>query len=91
MIGMFFLVWHGVCLHGESKAPGYQNMILTASHSATVSAPARLHMGFLDLNGSLGRRFGSLGMALEELATQITAYPDPRVSAEGPQAARAEA
>lgn len=48
-------------------------------------------MGFLDLNGSLGRRFGSLGMALEELATEVTAHADHRVSAEGPQAARAEA
>ncbi len=26
-------------------------------------APARLHLGFLDLNGGLGRRFGSLGLA----------------------------
>ena len=25
--------------------------------------PARLHLGFLDLNGGLGRRFGSLGLA----------------------------
>lgn len=48
-------------------------------------------MGFLDLNGSLGRRFGSLGMALEELATEVTAHADDHVSAEGPQAARAEA
>ena len=30
-----------------------------------VSVPARLHVGFVDLNGGLGRRFGSLGIALD--------------------------
>ncbi|WP_147071507.1 beta-ribofuranosylaminobenzene 5'-phosphate synthase family protein [Sulfuriferula plumbiphila] len=63
----------------------------TAYLSATVRAPARLHMGFLDLNGSLGRRFGSLGLAIEELATTVTAHPDDRISAQGPQAERAQA
>lgn len=29
-----------------------------------VRAPARLHLGFVDLNGALGRRFGSLGLAI---------------------------
>lgn len=48
-------------------------------------------MGFLDLNGGLGRRFGSLGLSLNELATTVTAYPDSQVSAEGPQSSRVEA
>jgi beta-ribofuranosylaminobenzene 5'-phosphate synthase len=30
-----------------------------------VNAFARLHMGFLDLNGSQGRRFGSIGLGLD--------------------------
>lgn len=30
-----------------------------------VVAPARLHFGFIDLNGELGRLFGSLGMAID--------------------------
>lgn len=30
-----------------------------------VSAPARLHLGFIDLNGACGRVFGSIGVALE--------------------------
>lgn len=64
-------------------------MTPTARHSATVRAPARLHMGFLDLNGSLGRRFGSLGLALEEPATIVTAWADDSIHAEGPQSARA--
>ncbi|HYD65594.1 beta-ribofuranosylaminobenzene 5'-phosphate synthase family protein [Azospirillum sp.] len=40
-----------------------------------VTAPARLHLGFLDMNGGLGRRFGSLGLTLEGLATTIRARP----------------
>jgi beta-ribofuranosylaminobenzene 5'-phosphate synthase len=47
-------------------------------------------MGFLDLNGGLGRRFGSLGLSLDELATTLTAFPAEQVSAEGPQSARVE-
>ncbi len=31
----------------------------------TVEAPARLHLGFIDLNGGCGRLFGSIGVALE--------------------------
>jgi len=36
-----------------------------------VFAPARLHLGFLDLNGGLGRRFGSLGLAIDGLGTRV--------------------
>ena len=36
-----------------------------------VNAFARLHMGFLDLNGSQGSRFGSLGVGLDGLDTLI--------------------
>lgn len=38
-----------------------------------IVAPARLHLGFLDLEGGLGRRFGGLGLALNGIATKITA------------------
>lgn len=37
----------------------------------TVIAPARLHMGFIDLSGALGRHFGSIGLALNEISTHI--------------------
>jgi beta-RFAP synthase len=43
--------------------------------SVTVKAPARLHLGFLDLNASLGRRFGSIGLAIESHATKLTLTP----------------
>lgn len=39
--------------------------------SVIVAAPARLHLGFLDLHGGLGRRFGSLGLTIEDLATRV--------------------
>ena len=38
----------------------------------TVNAPARLHLGFFDLNGGLGRRYGSIGIAIEDIATCVT-------------------
>jgi beta-RFAP synthase len=36
-----------------------------------VSAPARLHLGFLDLNGDAGRKFGSIGLAISSHYTII--------------------
>ncbi len=43
----------------------------------TVETTARLHMGFFDLNGDLGRRFGSIGLSLDKPTTKIcaTIYP----------------
>jgi beta-RFAP synthase len=40
--------------------------------AVTVDAPARLHLGFLDPNGSLGRVFGSVGLTIDERGTRIT-------------------
>ncbi|NEV63629.1 beta-ribofuranosylaminobenzene 5'-phosphate synthase family protein [Thiorhodococcus minor] len=54
-----------------------------------VEAPARLHLGFLDLNGGLGRRFGSLGLTLDGLCTSVSAQRCERFSAEGPESQRA--
>jgi beta-RFAP synthase len=44
---------------------------MTSFSSVSVIAPARLHMGFLDLSSALGRHFGSIGVALNEPVTQI--------------------
>lgn len=41
--------------------------------NVTVRTSARLHMGFFDLNGGLGRKFGSLGLSLEEPSLVIGA------------------
>lgn len=48
------------------------------THSVTVTIPARLHLGFLDLNGSLGRRFGSIGLSISGLRTTVAFRRAPR-------------
>ncbi|HSH73018.1 MAG TPA: beta-ribofuranosylaminobenzene 5'-phosphate synthase family protein [Methylophilaceae bacterium] len=55
----------------------------------SVVTTARLHMGFFDLNGGLGRRFGSIGVSLQHPATVIHAYPAATFTAEGAGAGRA--
>jgi beta-RFAP synthase len=56
-----------------------------------VRAAARLHLGFLDLNGSLGRRFGSLGLALDRPATTLSIRRATSLSVIGPEQVRASA
>ena len=56
--------------------------------SVSVTAPARLHMGFLDPNASLYRKFGSIGLALNEIATRVTVRRSHRLEANGPQSER---
>jgi beta-ribofuranosylaminobenzene 5'-phosphate synthase len=55
----------------------------------TVRAPARLHLGFLDLHGGLGRRFGGLGLSIDAFATVVHAHRAPELLVEGREAARA--
>jgi len=43
----------------------------TPSAAAEVFAPARLHLGFLDVSGTLGRDFGSLGLTIEGIGTRL--------------------
>jgi len=56
--------------------------------SVTVTAPARLHLGFLDLNGSLGRRFGSIGLSIDGLRTRVTARAAAHMRVTGPDSER---
>jgi len=56
----------------------------------TVEAPARLHLGFLDPSGGLGRRFASLGLAIDALGTRITVRLAARMSVEEPERERVE-
>ena len=39
--------------------------------SVMLRAPGRLHLGFLDPAGTLGRRFGSLGLVVDGLETVV--------------------
>ena len=53
-----------------------------------VEAPARLHFGFLDLHGGLGRRFGSIGLAIDEPSLALTARAAGHCAVTGPEAER---
>ena len=46
-------------------------------------------MGFVDLHGGVGRRYGSLGLALERPFTRVRLTPACGVVADGPEARRA--
>jgi beta-RFAP synthase len=50
-----------------------QENISQSITNVKVSAPARLHLGFLDLNGRSGRKFGSIGLAIDSHKTTIEA------------------
>ena len=54
-----------------------------------VEAPARLHMGMLDVAGGRARRFGGLGVAVSSPAAVVEASPHDDLTAEGPDAERA--
>ncbi len=56
--------------------------------SVTVTVPARLHLGFLDLNGDLGRRFGGIGLAIDGLRTQLTVRRASHMRVSGPESGR---
>ena len=58
------------------------------SASITVTIPARLHLGFLDLNGGLGRRFGSIGLAISNLRTKIVLRRGSKNQVSGPERQR---
>lgn len=47
-------------------------------------------MGFIDLSGSLGRHFGSIGVALNEISTRLTITAAEQRIVSGPYAERAE-
>lgn len=64
-------------------------MDLTHAAGLAIRAPARLHLGFLDLGGSTGRRFGSLGIALDRPATAVTVTRAATDAQSGPDSARA--
>jgi beta-RFAP synthase len=63
----------------------------SAIECVCVSVPARLHVGFVDLHGGLGRRFGSLGISLDAPETRVRLRRADTLSVEGPGAARARA
>ena len=59
------------------------------STAIRVTAPARLHLGFLDLNGAIGRRYGSIGLAVDRPVTDLTLTQAREHSASGFESERA--
>lgn len=53
-----------------------------------VHAPARLHLGFMDPDGTLGRRFGSVGLAISEPATELVIATSDTTAVSGPESDR---
>ncbi len=74
---------------GSFRVTTHTTLIVEYS-KVSVTAPARLHMGFIDLSGSLGRHFGSIGVALNEINTRLTITAAEQRCIIGPSAQRAE-
>lgn len=68
----------------SSNAP--ESTLADLRPALTLRAPARLHLGFLDPGGSLGRRFGSLGLVIGGFETEVelSAAVSNQVSGSGP-------
>lgn len=62
---------------------------LERAERTEVFAPARLHLGFLDLNGNLGRKFGSIGLTVDGIGTHLILTRAAAPGADGPNSARA--
>src|SRR5262245_21017673 len=67
-----------------------ESELIQSAASVTVTVPARLHFGFLDLNGGLGQRFGSMGLAISGPRTRLTITPGACNDVTGPDASRVE-
>lgn len=60
-------------MNAPTLAPGIPDT--AHAQGVCVRAPSRLHLGFLDPAGTLGRRFGSLGLVIEGFDTQVEIGP----------------
>jgi beta-ribofuranosylaminobenzene 5'-phosphate synthase len=63
---------------------GVSRQAVPAPSQIRVAAPARLHFGFVDLHGGLGRRFGSLGLAIDRPTVRLRVSRAAAVEGSGP-------
>jgi beta-ribofuranosylaminobenzene 5'-phosphate synthase len=75
-------------MNGRAEAVR-ESGLLHRTDTVRVVTPSRLHLGFLDLHGGLGRKFGSIGVTLEEPRTIVTLRRADRLIASGSCAERA--
>jgi beta-ribofuranosylaminobenzene 5'-phosphate synthase len=75
----------------DSSRTAAEYLLSDPEAAVRLRAPGRLHLGFLDPAGSLGRRFGSLGLVVNGFETEVElgASAEEQVSASG-RAERAE-
>jgi beta-ribofuranosylaminobenzene 5'-phosphate synthase len=73
----------------QQPVPEWKDVPARMTDAVEVSCSARLHLGFFDLNFGLGRRFGSLGLALEQPCTRLRLGRAERTRVAGAEAARA--
>tara|TARA_R110002049_G_scaffold13509_2_gene58566 strand:+ start:200650 stop:201690 length:1041 start_codon:yes stop_codon:yes gene_type:complete len=64
-------------------------MLYHKNQNVTVRTPARLHLGFVDLGGALGRKFISAGVTIDGFSTELTLEPSKKFEASGPRSERA--
>ena len=55
-----------------------------------VTVPARLHLGFLDLNGGLSRQFGGIGLAIDHFRTSLIIRRAKYAEVSGPESERVQ-
>lgn len=52
----------------------------TGNITAVVKSPARLHLGIIDLSGALSRKYGSIGVAIDEPFVELRAERSANIS-----------
>lgn len=64
-------------------------MLYHKNQNVTVTTPARLHLGFVDLGGALGRKFISAGVTIDGFSTELTIKAGKKFESTGPHSKRA--
>ena len=64
-------------------------MLYHKNLNVTVRSPARLHLGFVDLGGALGRKFISAGVAIDGFSSELTIKAAKKFEGQGECSERA--
>ncbi len=56
----------------------------------SIKTPSRIHITLIDLNASIGRMDGGIGLALDEPSIELEAVKSDKISVDGPLADRAK-
>ena len=72
----------------KEESPAILGEERRADAAVTVTCTARLHLGFFDLEGGLGRRFGSIGLSLDQPVTRLVVRRSAVTRVRGPEQER---